>query len=171
MKKLLYILVFVCSYFASSCATIIHGAKQTLSFSSTPDTAQVLVNGQLLGNTPMLLKLPRKKQHQIRIEHTGYLAYEAVLRRETSGWVLGNILAGGLIGLAVDAITGAAYKLTPKQIQAELELEPQTSLQVNEGIYLLVKLQPDENWEYIGQLDERPIKPAELKDKMVLVKP
>jgi hypothetical protein len=34
--------------------------------------------------------------------------------------VWGNIVFGGIIGLAVDAITGGLYKLAPEQVSAQL---------------------------------------------------
>ncbi|MFH6792762.1 hypothetical protein ACHRCF_16520, partial [Acinetobacter baumannii] len=41
-----------------------------------------------------------------------------------SGWYLGNIIFGGLIGLLiVDPATGAMYKLAPKDINTVLEAQ------------------------------------------------
>jgi hypothetical protein len=56
----------------------------------------------------------------VKIELPGYMPYETNLIRKVDGWIAGNIVFGGLIGLAVDAITGGMYKLTPEQIQSEL---------------------------------------------------
>lgn len=80
--------------------------------------------------------------------------------RNVSGWVWGNIVFGGIIGLAVDAISGGLYRLSPEQVMAELRsavgaadavgavppgLSPDHDL-----LYLVVVLQPDPAWERVG---------------------
>ena len=70
-----------------------------------------------------------------------------------SGWVWGNILFGGIIGLIVDASTGAMYKLTPEQVEASLKANPKAISQVKgEGLILAVALAPDPSWQKIAQL-------------------
>ena len=41
-------------------------------------------------------------------------------RATTNGWVFGNIIIGGLIGMAVDSSTGASNSLSPDQVSAHL---------------------------------------------------
>ncbi len=53
----------------------------------------------------------------------GYQPFEATLTRSVSGWVWGNIVIGGLIGLAVDSISGGLYSLAPEQITGVLNKE------------------------------------------------
>lgn len=76
------------------------------------------------------------------------------IQRSTSGWVWGNILFGGLIGLVVDASTGGMYKLTPEQITAELEESGAEVRVLDDSIYLFVTLTPDRDWELVAWLDE-----------------
>lgn len=112
--------------------------------------------GQPVGKTPVIAKLKRKDNHIIRIEIEGYKPFEATFTNSVSGWVWGNVAFGlsGLIGLAVDAISGGMYKLTPEQLQAELTEEEKT-VSVNGGdqLYLAVVLKPHPHWEKIGILD------------------
>ncbi len=61
----------------------------------------------------------------------GYQTFDATLTREASGWVWGNIVFGGLIGLAVDAIDGGFYNLTPKEVKAALTAKPSKMALVN----------------------------------------
>jgi hypothetical protein len=132
-----------------ACASIVHGSKQSIGFTSTPTNARVTVDNELVGNTPVVAKLTRKDKHVVRIELEGYSPFETTLDRRTSGWVWGNIVFGGLIGLAVDASTGAMYKLTPEQIDGTLG--PVTSM-TREGLGVVVVLRPDPGWEKIGEL-------------------
>jgi hypothetical protein len=85
----------------------------------------------------------------------GHRAYELALSRKVSGWVAGNILFGGLIGLAIDAISGGLYKITPEDVQANLEAVPKTSELNKDELFLTVVLQPNPNWEKIGQLAKK----------------
>ena len=105
----------------TACATIINGTSQSISISSQPTGAQVFVDGVPMGVTPVAPDLKRKDKHLIRIEMEGYEPFELQLNRGVSGWIAGNIIFGGLIGLAVDAMTGAMYKLSPDEVIAVLQ--------------------------------------------------
>ena len=64
----------------------------------------------------------------MKVEFPGYQPFEATVTRSVSGWVAGNILFGGLIGLSVDAISGGLYTLGPEQITATLTASPQPAV-------------------------------------------
>jgi hypothetical protein len=153
MKK---ILVLAISLSLSNCATIIHGSKQDVGFSSNPTGASVTINGESFGKTPTVVKLQRKDTHAVKITLDGYLPYEVLLTRKVDGWIAGNIIFGGIIGLIVDAADGAMYKLSPEQLTAELRKESaSTSFQEKkDGIFIGVTLTPNSNWEKIGTLEK-----------------
>lgn len=136
--------------FLISCATIMQGTTQTVGISSSPSGALVTVDGKAMGKTPVMADLKRKDNHTVQIKLAAYEPHEMTITRSLSGWVVGNILFGGLIGLAVDAITGGMYKLTPAQINGELV----KSVATTDGdiLYVAVVLEPDPSWEKIGQL-------------------
>lgn len=102
------------------CATIMHGTCQEVSISSTPTAAQVSVDGESKGKTPLALDLKRKERHLVRVEMDGYLAFEGYLTKELSGWVVGNLVFGGLPGLIIDALTGGLHNLKPREVNAQL---------------------------------------------------
>jgi hypothetical protein len=95
------------------------------------------------GVTPVVIELKRKEKNLIvRVEKSGYEPVEIPLVRKADGWIFGNIVFGGLIGLAIDFGTGAAYKLTPEEINAtllKLGLNPQDY--ENSEIMVVVDLQ------------------------------
>ena len=136
----------------SACASIIHGTAQDVGISSSPTGAQVTVDNQPRGATPTIVKLSRKDHHIVKIELPGYQPFEATITRSVSGWVWGNIVFGGIIGLAVDAITGGLYKLSPEQIAGTL-LEQHASESDDDGVMLIaVVLEPGIGWSRIGTL-------------------
>lgn len=137
--------------FTQACGTIIHGTTQEVGISSHPGNATVTINGQNHGNTPMLIDLKRKDSHMVKLELEGYQTYETNLIRKTSGWVWGNIVFGGLIGLVIDASAGGMYKLSPEQIEAELRSSQTGAL--SDGLYIAVVLEADPSWEQVGSLN------------------
>lgn len=122
MKKIFFLASIIISLFFSSCASIVSGNVQKINFNSTPPGAIVWVNNVNLGVTPVTAKLERiKKDQKVKIELQGYKPYELTLTRKTNGWIWGNILFGGIIGIIIDSSSGAMYRLTPDQIDAQLE--------------------------------------------------
>lgn len=141
----------------SGCATIMSGSEQKIGFSSTPTGAEVTIDGKVLGNTPLTENLSTKETHTVKMLLAGYEPYEMTLTKKTNGWVWGNILFGGLFGglfgLGIDAITGAIYKLTPEQVNADLKVKGISSTNiVNKTLYITATLSPDKSWEKIGNL-------------------
>lgn len=140
---------------AGGCATIMQGTSQELSVASTPSGARVLVDGTEMGRTPYVASLKRKDKHVVRIEMDGYQPFELPIARATSGWVWGNIVFGGLPGLAVDAISGGLYKLKPEQVEATLAQSTAAVGEHGDVMVLAVVLRADPEWERIGGLARR----------------
>lgn len=134
------------------CASIMHGTTQDIGISSSPTNARVSVDNAPLGNTPVVAKLSRGDNHIVKIELEGYAPFEATLTKKVSGWVWGNIVFGGLIGLAVDAITGGLYNLTPEQIAGQMAKQGGSLEQNEEGIYVVLVRDVDPSWQRIGTL-------------------
>jgi PEGA domain len=153
MKKFVTVLAaFALVLTATGCATIVSGSKQYVNFTSTPAKASIIIDGNFQGRTPMSVKLARKKPHTVVIRLEGYKDYETKLERKFNAWYIGNIVFGGLVGIIVDPITGAMYKLTPDKIDAQLG-QPTTS--VNGEVLINVALVPDDTQlEKIGQLEK-----------------
>jgi hypothetical protein len=96
--------------------------------------------------------LKRRDNHFVKIEMDGYLPAEIMLARKVSGWIAGNIVFGGVVGIIIDIATGSMYRLTPDQIWAELKPGIVES-SLKDGIYIGVVLSPNEDWEKIGELE------------------
>jgi len=114
----------------------------------------VSVDGQITGKTPIVSNLTRKDNHIIHLELAGYKPYDTTVTRSVSGWVWGNIVFGGLIGLAVDAINGGLYKLTPEQVSGTLISSGAAGIAPSrDGLYVTVVLSPQPGWQKVGQLE------------------
>lgn len=138
--------------FLVACATIIHGTTQGVGVSSTPSSASVAIDNMPRGMTPLIADLSRSDNHIVKISLDGYSPFETTLTRSVSGWVVGNILFGGLIGLAVDAISGGLYYLTPEQIAGVLQKQNAGILYKEDRLYIAVVLSPEPTWQKIGVL-------------------
>ena len=144
-------IVLIVAVLLNSCATIINGTSQQVNITSTPIEAKVIIDGEELGKTPFIADLKRKDNHIVKIELDGYKTEVITLNGKTSGWFFGNCLFGGVIGMAVDAITSRMYKLQPEEIKKTLNVDEQRTL--NDGtLYIQFVMNPDPKWEKIGQL-------------------
>jgi hypothetical protein len=136
----------------SACASIMHGTSQDVGISSSPTGASVTIDNSMKAQTPFVAKLSRKDNHIIRIAADGYAPADLTLTRSTSGWVWGNVLFGGLIGLAVDAMTGGLYNLTPDQLNSTLAKQTGSIAPSKDGIYVVLVPKAEAGWTKVGQL-------------------
>ena len=98
------------------CATVVKGTNQKIPISSYPSDAEVYIDGNFAGSTPIDVQMKRKRDHLVTIEKTGYLGASVPVVKDVGGAVWGNIILGGLVGWGVDAITGAQYNLNPRTV-------------------------------------------------------
>lgn len=110
----------------SGCATITRGTTDALVVNSLPQGAQVqLSNGMSCTSTPCTFKLPRKSDLQVTISKPGCQTVVTNVTHKTAGagaaGVAGNVLVGGIIGLGVDAATGASQELVPNPLEVTLQ--------------------------------------------------
>jgi hypothetical protein len=148
------ITLFVLTCFFTKCATIIHGSKQNVVILSEPKKASIEIDGINMGLTPYVARITRRDKHLVKVQIDGYIPYEITLKRKLDGWIFGNIIFGGIIGIVVDAATGSMYRLSPKDVAAELKSTSASFNKTKDGLYLAVALRPNTNWDKIGQLEK-----------------
>lgn len=104
----------------AGCCTIVSGRNQNLPVITTPSGARVIVNG-VQQQSPCTLVLDRKQPlYQVRVEKEGYEPTEITLRKGVNGWIWGNLLLGGIIGLIIDITTGSVNKFTPTELEINM---------------------------------------------------
>lgn len=156
MKFFVNLLVFLFTIvFLNSCATIINGTSQQVNITSTPIEAKVTIDGEELGKTPFIADLKRKDNHIVKIELEGYKTEVITLNGKMSGWFFANCLFGGVIGMAIDAVTGGMYRLQPEEIKKNLEPDKQQTLNNDGALYITLVMTADPKWEKIGQLTKK----------------
>lgn len=77
-----------------------------MTINSVPQGASFTTNTGHKGTTPAVISIPDKTTLRVKVELAGYEPAEVVLSPRMSGWFWGNILLGGLIGMAIDLISG-----------------------------------------------------------------
>lgn len=109
-------------FFITSCASIISGSKQEISFSSKPTAAIVTIQpGDQKITTPGKIELERKNgPYRVTFNYEGYEPYSVTLTTSTNGWIWGNLILGGIIGMLIDGSTGASIELSPEELHANL---------------------------------------------------
>lgn len=132
MKKLLTATIASTMLCFTGCATIIKGSTQTVSFRTVPENSKIeIVNrkGQKIhtGETPATVSLKKgsgyfkPENYQVTFSKPGYESKTVNVEGKMSGWYIGNLVFGGIIGLLiVDPLTGAMYKLTPDDVETVL---------------------------------------------------
>lgn len=116
-----------------SCASIVSQSDQTVSISTEPDNAWVIIKnskGKIVHRAKSPTNVTLRKAdgyfggetYAVSIRKDGYFAKDMIIDSTPSGWYLfGNLAFGGLIGwFIIDPATGAMYKLEPETIETEL---------------------------------------------------
>jgi hypothetical protein len=98
------------------CATIVNGRTQTVPINTYPGGAHVYVDEQLKGHTPLSVPMKRNEPHTVRLAMSGYPDHRVTLESKADAALIGNAVLGGFIGVAVDAISGAGFRLDPKRV-------------------------------------------------------
>jgi hypothetical protein len=123
--RLLVGTTFVLTICGSGCATILHGTRQKVEFSSSPAGASARIEpGDVVLTTPSSVELERRHDYQVRFELQDHRPKTVYIDRETAAATYWNLLLGGLIGLMIDFSNGAGYELVPDHVDAVLEPLP-----------------------------------------------
>jgi hypothetical protein len=108
----------------TGCATVTRDTTELLVVDSTPSGAKVRLSNGMSGKTPATFRLPRKDAVVVSVEREGFEPATVDVRPQVAdggaAGMAGNILAGGLIGAAVDAGSGAMMDLTPNPVYVAL---------------------------------------------------
>jgi hypothetical protein len=110
----------------ANCATVTRGTKDVLIIESSPAGAQVQTsNGLSCSSTPCTLKMPRRSDLVVSVSKRGCKTHQVAVTHKTAdsgaAGVAGNVLVGGVIGLAIDAGTGASQELVPNPVSVALD--------------------------------------------------
>ena len=107
---------------STGCATIMtNGTMRPVTVKTEPAGADVYFNDEYVGTTPLKHKVNRKQSHTLRIVHSSYPEYVREINPGFNGWVVGNVLLGGFIGLGIDFLSGAYQSPSPGNVTLKFE--------------------------------------------------
>jgi hypothetical protein len=120
-------LVVAFATLCGACATVIRGTTDGVGFNSTPSGAEVHTSNGLGCVTPCTLTIKKNEEFIATFEKPGFIPQQIPVSRQVVGGgvaaTAGNVILGGLIGLGVDAATGAGFEHVPNPVNVVLQPE------------------------------------------------
>lgn len=107
----------------TSCATIVTGSHDDVRITSEPPGAEYETNTGQKGITPAVVTVADSDTLKVSLKKAGYLPQSAELEPKMSPWIFGNILLGGIIGVAIDLISGE-YRTHAGELVVHLTVDP-----------------------------------------------
>ena len=125
--------VLLLSLVLGACATIVEGSDQTVTVITEPPNAVCTLSRggtttAVVNPTPGTVSVEKSKENiSVMCEKDGYFNGAATLSPDFKAMTFGNIIIGGVVGLAVDAASGAMHEypesvtiiLAPKSFSTE----------------------------------------------------
>lgn len=153
------LLILAAALLLPSCASIVSHGPDLVPFTSEPSGAKVMRDGKHVGTTPcnLLFRRSEREPLMLTLELDGHHAQEVTLKRSLNGWLFGNLVFGGIIGIIIDLASGNSKYLPPRTVHVPLVATDQAprgafdaSKRMGEG-------------KYGGFSIDEPAKPAEAK--------
>ena len=107
-------------FLLSGCASISRGTTETFSIQTMPTGVTATLSNGLACTTPCTLTIKRKGTFTVTLEKKGYetIMTSVVSSRDGAGTagMAGNLIVGGIVGIGVDAATGAMNSHQPNPL-------------------------------------------------------
>jgi hypothetical protein len=106
----------------AGCGLLFNGSRQSIQVQSSPTATRVTTSPETGEyTTPTTLNLERKNSYTLRFEKEGYSPATFQIQNHTkAGIVVLDVLFTGLVGVVVDAATGAWNGLSPEAATVSL---------------------------------------------------
>ncbi len=145
MNKLIYRATLVlCVFSLAGCATAIRGTTEDVVINYAPEDATVTTSlNHTCAATPCTVKVSRKQEFSIAASRPGYQSQTVQVNTKFSkggaAGVAGNVLLGGVIGVGVDAATGATLDHYPNPVTIRLQRDGESAPGVIEAPNIKLK--------------------------------
>jgi len=129
----------------SGCATVFWGTSESVSVDSIPPHADVFLNGDRVGRTPIELKLDRDTMPLLVLRKDGYDDTRLEIASRINPGIVTNLFPGGLLivpiifGPIVDVRSGAACAYAEDDLVVPLLMTGETKLELYDGNVRLTK--------------------------------
>ena len=105
------------------CATLFKAKSRTVSLDSDPQGAEIYINGNRMGRTPMPMNLSNLKTVTVTFKKEGYEDKTYIINTKVgTGWVILDCL-GGFIPVIIDAVTENWYNLDTSEVKVLLDVQ------------------------------------------------
>ncbi len=112
-------------FILASCATVTRGVHEKVTVRSEPTSAYAELSSGERGLTPVTFVKSRKENFDVTVSKPGYITQTVKVRSNFSptggGAMAGNLIAGGVVGVGVDALSGASLSLYPNPVVVHLQ--------------------------------------------------
>ena len=119
-----FVFVTAAALLAGSCASVTRGTTNQVQINSSPPEAQARTSMGHICITPCTLQFARKDEFTVLFSKPGYHSVEIPVKAQIAGagaaGFAGNVIAGGVVGMVVDASTGATLEHVPNPVTATL---------------------------------------------------
>src|SRR5690349_19831701 len=109
---------------AGSCASVTRGMTNQVQINSSPPEATARTSMGHTCITPCTLQFNRKDEFTVIITKQGFHSVEIPVRTQVAGagaaGFVGNAILGGVVGMVVDASSGATLEHFPNPVSATL---------------------------------------------------
>jgi hypothetical protein len=121
MKKIMLITLGAAALMLSSCATVLTGTSDDITFNSTPGGAKIMIDGLEVGQTPAVVsvKRPGNKTTKVTLQMKGYEDRSFALSSKFNMMACCN--TGNLLFWAIDFVTGSLFKYDKTNYKMDLE--------------------------------------------------
>ena len=121
MKNIMLITLSAAALLLSSCATVLTGTSDDITFNSTPSGAKIMIDGLEVGKTPAVVsvKRPSNKTTKVTLQMKGYEDRSFALSSTFNMFSCCN--GTNLLGWAIDFVTGSLFKYDKTNYKMELE--------------------------------------------------
>ncbi len=116
----------------TGCASITRGSTNEVSFTSIPDNAEVTVSTGQSCTSPCTMIFERRQEFTATFtlgDEVRTIDVKTDLAANGAGAAAANILAGGVIGLGIDAATGATLDHFPDPVHADFNIPQAQQIQ------------------------------------------
>lgn len=111
----------------AGCATVTRGTTSQIQIQSEPSGVEARTSLGHACTTPCTISVGRREEFIVTFTKTGFATQQIEVKTQVAGegaaGLAGNVLVGGLVGMGVDASTGATLEHKPNPVIAVMVAE------------------------------------------------
>ena len=123
--KTVFTAAAACCLALSGCASVVRGVNEDVAIEVTPANAEIRTSAGHACTGPCVINVPRKKEFTVTASAPGYQTETIDVDTRVSGkgaaGMAGNVIIGGVVGVGVDAVSGATLDHYPNPVIFSLE--------------------------------------------------